>query len=316
MKHLETVLRSKNDWWAYLIVVIVSFFGAQLIGGIPLIIVVALSDGGIGAIQAGQALDFNAIGINSSLGLALIVLPFILSFFVLYWLVKPLHNRTFTELINGRNKIRSRRIFYGFMLWLMIVAFTTVADYYMRISEYEVRFDLNALLILSAVSLLMLPFQTFYEEIFVRGYLAQGVAALTRNRIAVLIIPSMFFALLHGLNPEVSKHGFWLMMSQYFTIGLIYAITSLLDDGVELAMGAHAANNIFLSIFVTSESSVFQTDSLLKNLNDVITMDDVYSNLIAGVLFIGILGFKYKWTFNTLFKKVEIVENENATKVF
>jgi len=305
MKHLENALKTRNDWWAYIVIIIVSFFIAQLIGGIPLLVVL-LANGAGQAISQGQALDFSALGINSSLGLVLVIIPFVVSFFTLRALVKPLHGRTFTQVINGRQKVRYRRIFYGFIIWGIIIAFATLVDYYVNIGNYQVRFDLKALIILSLVSILMLPFQTFYEEIFVRGYLAQGIGALTRNRIAVMIIPSLFFALLHGVNPEVSKHGFWLMMSMYFSIGLIFAITSILDDGVELAMGAHAANNIFLSIFLTSDSSALQTDSLLRDIYDIVSVNDLYSVLIAGAVFIGVFSFKYRWSINTLFKRIEL----------
>lgn len=288
-----------------MLVIVVSFFIAQLVGGIPLGVVLAFSDGGLQAVQQGQAIDFNSLDINSSLGLSLMLVPFVISFFTLMLLVKPLHRRTFTQVINGRNKVRYGRIVCGFVIWGIIIAFSTLVDYYLNIDNYQVRFDFKALSVLAIVSFVMLPFQTFYEEIFVRGYLAQGIGVMTRSRVAVMIIPSMFFALLHGLNPEVVKHGFWLMMSQYFSIGLIFAITSLLDDGVELAMGAHAANNIFISIFVTTESSALQTNSLLKNTYDVISIDDLYSVLIAGVVFIGVLSFKYRWSVKSLFKRIE-----------
>nr|WP_319398008.1 type II CAAX endopeptidase family protein [uncultured Carboxylicivirga sp.] len=304
MKHLESALKTKNDWWAYLVVILVAFVLAQLIGSIPVSILVLLK-GGIAAAQSG-AIDFSAIGVNSSLGLALLVLPFIICFFTLKLLVKPLHNRTLTQVINGRSKVRYGRILYGFLIWGVIIVFSTAVDYYLNINDYELRFEPLKLLLLILVSFLVLPFQTFFEEIFFRGYLAQGIGVLTRSRIAVLIIPSLLFALMHGLNPEVTKHGFWLMMSQYLTIGLVFAASSLLDDGIELAMGAHAANNIFISIFVTTESSALQTDSLLRDLNDVISWSDTLGALLAGAFFIAFFSFKYKWTMKALTKKIEI----------
>ena len=51
-------------------------------------------------------------------------------------------------------------------------------------------------------------------------------------------------------------------MPQYIVFGLIFGIITILDDGIEAAMGAHAANNIFLCIMVTNESSALQTPAL------------------------------------------------------
>ena len=57
-------------------------------------------------------------------------------------------------------------------------------------------------------------------------------------------------------------------MPDYFIIGLTLGLMSLLDDGIETAMGVHAANNIFDSLFITSKNSALQTPALLTSLND------------------------------------------------
>lgn len=303
MNHLESAFKGNNKWWAYVVVFFVTFLLAQTIGGIPLGIVLTVF--GEGEVDINKAIDFNANGINASLGLALMILPFVVSFFALVLIMKPLHGRSFKSLINGTYNVRKFRIVMGFCLWGVIIAFATIVDYYLNISDYHVRFDLNKLLPLLIVSMLLLPFQTFYEELFVRGYLAQGIGVLTRNRILVLIIPSLLFALLHGLNPEVYKHGFLLMMANYLSVGLIFAIVSILDDGIELAMGAHAANNIFISVFVTTESSALQTDALLLSLNDEVKWNDLLGVWLIGIIFIGVFAFKYKWSLQSLFKRIE-----------
>lgn len=303
MNHLESAFVGNNKWWAYLLVFVMSFVLAQLVGGIPLGIVLnMLAEGDV---DYGKAIDFNSYGINASLGLALMLLPFIISFFVFCYMMKPVHKRAFKSVINGTYNIRKYRIIMGFCLWGLIIAFATIVDYYLNISEYHVRFDLTKLLPLILVSLLMLPFQAFYEELLVRGYFAQGIGVLTHSRVLVLIIPSLLFALLHAINPEVYKHGFILMMAMYFSTGLIFAIVSVLDDGIELAMGAHAANNIFISIFVSTESSVLQTDALLLSLNDKQSWFDVLGIWLIGFVFIGVFAFKYKWSLHALFKRIE-----------
>ncbi len=75
---------------------------------------------------------------------------------------------------------------------------------------------------------------------------------------------SLLFALMHGLNPEVKEYGFLNMMPQYILFGLIFGTITILDDGVEAAMGAHTANNVFLCIMVTNKSSALQTAAYYK----------------------------------------------------
>ena len=92
----------------------------------------------------------------------------------------------------------------------------------------------------------------------------QGFTALLRNRLFPLIMTSLLFALMHGLNPEVKEYGFLTMMPQYILFGLIFGIITILDDGVEAAIGAHTANNAFLCIMVTTKSSALQTAALYE----------------------------------------------------
>ena len=77
--------------------------------------------------------------------------------------------------------------------------------------------------------------------------------AIVKNRWFPLIMTSILFGLMHGLNPEVKEFGLLTMMPQYILFGLIFGIITILDDGIEAAMGAHAANNIFLCIMVTNK---------------------------------------------------------------
>ncbi|MBR8534860.1 CPBP family intramembrane metalloprotease [Carboxylicivirga sediminis] len=304
MKHLESSYTGQNEWWKYLLLILISFLGGQFFGAIPLLVVLAWAGSGNIDTAAVQSMDFAAMGINSSLGLALIILPFILSLVLFVVLFKAFHQRTFATVINGTKAIRWRRVIIGAGLWGMIMAFTLVVDYYMNIDNYEMRLNWNALIVLALVSILLIPFQAFYEEILFRGYLAQGIGRLFKNRILVLIIPSVFFALMHGTNPEIQKFGFWVMMPQYFIMGFVYALISVFDDGIELAMGAHAVNNVFISMFVTADGLAFQTDALLKA-HEIDPSKELGTLLVASLVFVGALAFKYRWQLSALFRKIE-----------
>ena len=78
------------------------------------------------------------------------------------------------------------------------------------------------------------------------------------------MMTSVLFGLMHAFNPEVEEFGFFTMMPQYILFGLIFGIVTILDDGIEAAIGAHAANNIFLCIMVTHNSSALQTPAVYR----------------------------------------------------
>ncbi len=136
-----------------------------------------------------------------------------------------------------------------------------------------------------------------------RGYLAQGIGVLTKNRLLVVIFPAIIFGLVHSFNPEVEEFGFWLVMPQYVLFGLIFGLISILDDGIELAMGAHTINNVFLSLFITHKASAIQTNALFvqENLN---APKDLIIMFVIGTIFVTTLTMIYKFKFSLLTKKI------------
>lgn len=151
-----------------------------------------------------------------------------------------------------------------------------------------------------------MPFQTSIEELLFRGYLAQGVARWTKSRWWALIIPSVLFALMHLANPEVKEYGFWLSMPQYLIMGLMLGLISILDDGIELALGIHFINNALTALLVTHEASALQTDALFL-LHDLDPVASLISISVASILVILILQRIYKWDFGIMNRKVAAV---------
>ena len=68
------------------------------------------------------------------------------------------------------------------------------------------------------------------------------------------------------MNPEVQEFGVFNMMFYYVSVALFLAIITVLDDGLELAMGVHIATNVYGSLMVSYEGSVLQTPAIFKML--------------------------------------------------
>ncbi|MDO4703230.1 CPBP family intramembrane glutamic endopeptidase [Tannerella sp.] len=279
---------------------------ANTVGAIPLFLVLIAS-----WIQNPQQLtDMNSFsqggmmsGIDSNLFLASMVFSFVVFLATAIWIIKTFHGRSWTEVINGTKRVRWSRFFVGLAVWgtLMVVSF--VISYMTDPDNFEFRFEPVRFIILTIISLTMIPIQSSCEEFVFRGYLAQGVASWTGSRLWALLIPSVLFALMHSANPEVAKYGFGVMMANYFLIGLTFGLISLLDDGIELAMGAHSINNILGSILMTYEGSALRTDALFKA-KIINPSEDLFIGVISSVVFIAILAFIYKWKFGILTRRV------------
>ena len=98
------------------------------------------------------------------------------------------------------------------------------------------------------------------------GYLMQGFAGLTKSRFLSLALTSIIFGSLHAFNPEIEKLGYGLM-AYYIGTGFFFGIMSLMDEGIELAIGFHVANNLITAILVTADWTAFQTESLYKDIS-------------------------------------------------
>src|SRR5450759_1359535 len=307
MNHLESTFTGKNSFWRYIVIIAVVLIVANTIGALPLILTVALksaSNPEVLSQLSANPNDFSVLGLEPNIGLMMMLIPVITGLFAFILLVKPLNHRTFKMTINGTGKIRWDRFFISAAVWLILSALYLL--FYLKFdpSNFTINNKTTSLIILSVSSVLLIPFQAALEEVLFRGYLMQGFAAIFRNRWFPLIMTSVLFGLLHAVNPEVKEYGFFTMMPQYIVFGLIFGIITILDDGIEAAMGAHAINNIFLCIMLTTESSALQTSALYKQYN-IHPWPDFAALIITGIVFILILKMIFRWDkFSLLFKKI------------
>ncbi len=305
--------RGKNAFWRYFLGGVAPFLVSNIIGAIPLaIVIISYTLDGSTLPQKGGMPDFELMGIDLNLGFALTLFPFILAFFTVVWLVKPLHNRSFGTVINGGRKVRWGKMLFSAFLWIAISA----AWLFWSVRTDPGNFSLNntsrTLLILAALSLLLIPFQAAFEEIIFRGYLMQGFAVLTRNRWLPILITSLLFGLMHSLNPEVREYGFFTMIPQYVFFGLVFAVLTMFDDGIELAIGAHAANNAFLSVFVTHKDSALQTPAMYEQL-EIYPWKDFIGLVAMSVVFVVIMAVVYRWKdIRKLYARITVSDSVDA----
>jgi hypothetical protein len=236
----------------------------------------------------------------------MMIFPFIAGLVAFILLVKPLNGRTLGITINGTGKIRWDRFFISGGVWMMLSGLYLF--FYMKFdpANFTLNNKTTSLILLSVVSVLFIPFQAAFEEVLFRGYLMQGFAALVKNRWFPVIMTSMFFGLMHAFNPEVKEFGFFTMIPQYIVFGMIFGIITILDDGIEASMGAHTANNIFLCIMVTNQSSALQTPALYEQ-SVIHPWTEFAALIVTGIVFILILKMIFRWgKMSLLFKKIPV----------
>jgi hypothetical protein len=307
MKHLESALNGKNSFWRYVVMFAAVLLVSNTIGGIPMFIAyakrVATNPEIIAKITANPS-DLSVLGFDPNIGLLMMLFPFLTGLLTFIILIKPLNARSIWQTINGTSSVRWSRFFISAFFWTLLCAAYLFIYKGIDPSNFILNNSSSTLLILIGISILLLPFQAAFEEILFRGYLMQGFAVLALNRWFPLIMTSLLFGLMHAFNPEIREFGFFTMMPQYIMFGLFFGITTILDDGIEVALGAHTANNVFMSIMVTNSSSVLQTPALFEQ-RHIDPWIDFTGLVVSALVFLFIMRIICKWNdFSLLWKKV------------
>jgi membrane protease YdiL (CAAX protease family) len=264
---LKGYVTGKNEFWQYLVGIVAAFAGYltfQLIMMIPLLSA-AMSHGiTMNEIAENPNILFNPekIGIDKNLLLALMMGMFVFTLLFLWLAIRFIQKKPLSSIITGFENIRWKRYFFSFGVWGVLLTVLTVVSYLISPQDIEIRFNAGNFIVLLFVSIIFIPIQTAAEELIFRGYLMQGFALVFKNGIIPLIITSVLFGLMHASNPEAKAHGLLIMMPYYIFFGAFLGILTLLDEGAELAMGIHCANNLLSSLLVCSKNSVLQTDAI------------------------------------------------------
>ncbi|MCG2611476.1 CPBP family intramembrane metalloprotease [Flavobacterium sp. SM15] len=234
---------------------------------------------------------------------------------LLFW-VKFIHNQSITSLTTSRKEIDWGRILFSFSLWGTITAIMTLAVYFAEPEDFVVNFDTSKFFVFLILAIILVPLQTSFEEYFFRGYLMQFLGVLSNTRLIPFVVSSVLFGLMHIANPEVGKLGHVILI-YYIGTGFFLGILTLMDEGLELALGFHAANNLVTALLVTADWTAFQTPSVLKDISEPSAgLDVIIPVFVIFPILLFVFAKKYNWNnwqerlFGKLIKEEVINTNE------
>lgn len=282
--YIEQIDNKNFNWFLYLPIP-VFFMG--------LMIVNFITTAGVDVNQIMKEM-INRLGTNITF--AILVSPLSIACLVLLFWVKFIHNQTILSLTTSRKKVDWNRVFFSFSLWGGFTLVSTIVIYFLAPENFILNFDTSKFLVFFVLALLLIPLQTSFEEYLFRGYLMQGIGVITKSRLVPLIITSVLFGVMHIANPEVGKLGL-IIMVYYIGTGFFLGIITLMDEGLELALGFHAANNLIGALLVTADWTAFQTDSILKDISEPSANFDVlFPIFVIFPILLIIFGKKYGWS--------------------
>lgn len=259
---LNNATQGKNTKGSYLLTIAISIVGgtfASILIIVLLLLLYFIATGSNG-LEAQNIIMNNAI-----LLLVLVGISYGIYFLLFYLCVRFIHKKNFMALINVGKRIKWSRILKGAGLWAFIMGMFTVVSLFNQSGNLSFHFELNSFIILLIISILIFPIQASFEEIFFRGYLMQGIGLLAKKPVVPLLLTSLIFGLIHFYNGTGLAMSISIVVSAVI-LGLMLGIIVLGENGLETAMGAHIANNMYVALILNS------TDSGLGNLPSLITV--------------------------------------------
>jgi uncharacterized protein len=267
---LDLAREGKNEWWRYLVA----------IAGITILTLVIATAFVI--ITGFFRLLFEVYGLYDYVEVNLVFAALMVSMFVV---VRDVHRRRFRTLITPWPRISWLRILIGFGLWIFLLAVVSLVDYLLRPEGYQLNSDLPPHMLLPALVVLVLtPIQATAEELLFNGYLLQGLALLTRNSVVLVVASGLLFMLGHLANPEMSA-GLVAMMLNYAGFEILLATMTIRTQGLELAIGVHAGNNLFSALIVNYKGSALETPSIFLITGELDATYSLVSFIIAACTF-------------------------------
>jgi len=252
---LRAARRGRSSFRSYLVgtfLIVSAYVVASGVAGLVLFL--------LAGSPADGALDLSSI--DPTLALAVALSPSVVLLLAVAAVVRVVHGRPITTLVR-EGPLRWRRAAVAALLWGGLAAVFELSSYYAAPEHYSWSFEARSFFPLLVVALLLVPLQCAAEEVFFRAYLLQGLGIGLRRGWAALLLTSVGFGIVHGANPEVERFGPAFIL-YYVWVGLVLGAVTLFDDGLEIAIGAHTANNLYGALAVSFPESVLNTPALVR----------------------------------------------------
>ncbi|WP_321422609.1 CPBP family intramembrane glutamic endopeptidase [uncultured Methanobacterium sp.] len=284
---LDNANEGQNNWWKYLLTVIISLIAGSLVAGVIVVLFLVVYAFVLSA--SGNVTNILEI-IQGTLQspfvlIVLIGVSYAVSFFLFYICLRFLHHKRLLSVINTVSSLRWKMLLKGLILWIAVLAIFNLPDLIFNSQNYQKNLDLGSFAILLVLCLLVFPMQASFEEILFRGYLMQGINLLPNalskrfgnlgrrfsslsslfnllsrifSRLAKPWFPILITAIIFGSVHVFNGTNLYMDLSivaSTFIMGLMLGVIALGDNGIETAMGIHIANNLYIALFFNSADS-------------------------------------------------------------
>lgn len=225
--------RSKPQIWR-VVVAVLAWFAIGFGFAVALAAILAYRDPDMVA-STGLFVGTTPLGVVSFLSV------FVGAFLGIWLITLVLHRRGLRSLIGRGPVLRNFIVAAGLFAMLQAI----------NVGLWHLSYDsvpnvaLDTFLAWLPILIAVLVIQTGAEELLCRGYLMQQLAARFASRWVWMVIPQVFFALLH-FNPATYGPITWVIIGFIFILAMLWADLTRITGNLGAAWGWHFANNFIV----------------------------------------------------------------------
>lgn len=223
--------------------------------------------------------DTDAFPLSARIAAFTFLMGSLIAFLPVMRIVLPAwHRRPWRTFLTAAGRWRWRRLVVSCAVMLALLSAMLVLQ--LAVAPGAMRFQgkWNEIAVFAVLAGVLVPLQVAAEEIFFRGYVMQAISRMTAIGVIRIAGPAILFTLAHWQNPETQQGAGWVIAS-YASAGLYLGLLALMDKGLESAIGAHLAINIFAILVVGSDVSVSPSSVIWRE-----TVTDYRMSLVAGLV--------------------------------
>lgn len=269
--------KGRHAWWQYILGFLISV--STWVATTIVALVVILVGSGVKEFKYDD-LTGDIKGVDQLLAFEAVNVPFIFLIIATWLVARFLLNRPFQTLITTRENVDLRRVAFGFVCWSIVCCIGSIIAAQVYPGNIKLSLDFTKFAVSIPAVLLLTPIQTFGEELIYRGYILQGLRFL-RNFWVIAIINGALFVIPHIGTPGLSNP--WIMYLNYAVLGASLAYVTLRTKGIEVAFGAHMANNMFCALMVNYSVSSLKTSSVFV-WTKVEPMYELAASAVGGII--------------------------------
>ncbi len=286
LKFLDLGRLGKSAWWRYLLGMLIIVAGYFVFGVFWTVLIVFIASGGNFPDMDNKTGQF--AGIDQMLNYVIVNIPSLFLLLFTLMVVAFLHSRPLTTLITT-TRFSSQRLGIGFIGWFSLAAIGGFCSWIAEPQSFKFVMPGTPFFAYLPLIFFLTPIQCATEELFFRGYLLQAFGKWISNIWCASAVNGFLFMLPHLFNPEVGAYGLLPMALVYFLMGFLLALVTLKSNSLEMAIGAHMANNLFDAVILNNEVSALSTRSLFV-CTKTNTWFDVGELVIFGIILYWMLG--------------------------